>query len=107
MIVHAKLYDFLKEHETGIASEGSELRPYVHVPFYAMQDFANALDLNDFAEHGLGAHIYTDTVCIELADVFEMYEHPVAHYAACFKEDDLRTYATLLERDEREWRDAR
>lgn len=105
MLVHAPLYDFLKEHETGIARDGSTVRPYVHVPFLFMSEFARAVDIHLFDEHGLESTVCTDTVCIELADVFDAYEHPILNYAACFEQSDLDTYAGLLAKNKEEWSD--
>lgn len=96
MEVNAKLYDFLKENETGLYLKDKEVIAFVHVYFFNLEDFTEIIGSYWFDEGGMEVHLFNDTVCIELNDIIESGGHSLLSYKSCFSEYDIKCYEKEL-----------
>lgn len=96
MEVNADLYDFLKENETGITQDENGVVVYAHIPFYKLDDFVEIIGQDWFAEGGLEALLFNESLCVELNDIIEGQGHKVISYKKCFDDYDLRRYEKQL-----------
>lgn len=96
MEVDANLYEFLRENETGITKDEHGIVFYVHVPFYELADFVEAIGEHHFEEGGMDVLMFDDTLCVELNDIIKGAGHEITSYKKCFDEFDLKRFAEDL-----------
>jgi hypothetical protein len=99
MEVNAELYDFLKEHETGMLQNEQGVIGFVHVPFYKLDDFVKVVGASWFDEGGIEVHLFNDTVCIEINDIVEGEGHSLLNYLRCFDDYEIRRYKRNVNRN--------
>jgi hypothetical protein len=97
--VNPDLYDFLKEYETGlyISKKSIYVTAYVHIPFYALEDFIKVVGEYHFEEGGIDVKIMTNTICIDLNDIIESLDQDLKDYKNCFNESDWNNYEEYME----------
>jgi hypothetical protein len=95
-VVNPELYDFLKDHETGLYTrefhKNKTVFAYVHIPFYALSDFAEIIGGYYFDEGGMEARMFRDTICVEINDIIDGKGHRLSAYKNCFDEYDWDRY---------------
>lgn len=96
MNVDANLYDFLKEHETGMYLDNNELIAYVHVHFHDLPQFVEIVGLSTFDEGGLEVRMFEHTLAIELNDIIENSDQEILAYRNCFEASDIEQYLPQL-----------
>jgi hypothetical protein len=102
-VVDPKLYDFLRENETGMFQKSeNEVVAYVHIDFYDLGDFVEIVGGCFFDEGGMEIQLFRDTVCIELNDIIESDMHYLSSYKSCFDEFDWNRYGELIEEMEKD-----
>lgn len=94
--MNVQMYEFLKENETGMFLQGSEVIGYVHVYFFNLDEFVSIVGEEYFDEGGLEVQLFKDTVCIELNDIIEGEGHSLLSYKNCFGEFDLERFEKEL-----------
>lgn len=92
MEVDANLYEVLKENETGLHMRGRDVIAYVHLSFYDLKDFVEAVGEYCFDEGGLVVHMFLDSICVELNEIIEGKGHNISSYIKCFDEDTWSYY---------------
>ncbi|MCM3273797.1 hypothetical protein [Paenibacillus elgii] len=96
MEVNADLYDFLKEHETGLFTKefhkNKTVFAYVHVHFSDLSEFVDIVGSDYFSEGNVDVTMLEHTIAIELNDIIEGDGHYLSSYKKCFDEDDWRCY---------------
>jgi hypothetical protein len=102
MDVDANLYEFLKENETGMHSQGEQVIVYVHIPFYNLKEFVEIVGDGAFDEGGLESHFFRESVCVELNDIIENDGHNISSYKKCFDPDDWKRYEDQVKKMELE-----
>jgi hypothetical protein len=99
--VNAKLYDFLKDNETGLYTrdfhKNKTVYAYVHVHFLVLSDFVEIVGSAYFDEGGMEARLFNNTVCVELNDIIEGKGHVLSSYKNCFSEHDWENYEKQIE----------
>ncbi len=97
--VNAALYDFLKEHETGMYGKGNqhnEVIAYVHIDFGNVGDFVEIMGYDYFAEGGVEARIMPTSVCVEINDAIEHFGHDLSAYKSRFDPDTWNRYESRI-----------
>lgn len=96
MEVHADLYDFLQENETGLYVKDNELIAYVHVHFSNLDEFVGIIGSYPFDEGGLEVRMFERTLAIDLNGIIEADGHELLAYRKCFNEEDVTYYMEQL-----------
>ncbi|MGF7535040.1 hypothetical protein AAGG74_15325 [Bacillus mexicanus] len=95
--VNARLYDFLKENETGMYIEGKSVKAYVHVRFFNMEEFVEIVGTHIFEEGGIQVDMFDNAVSIELNDIIENEGQSILSYKNCFEKNTIERYRAELE----------
>lgn len=103
MLVDVTLYEFLKNHETGLYAEKSNVVAYVHIPFTDIEEFVETVGSYHFDEGGVETRLFENTLCVELNDVFDGLAQPILNYASCFESSDVKHYDKELKQNKIEW----
>ncbi|OPH61873.1 hypothetical protein BC351_01125 [Paenibacillus ferrarius] len=106
MEVNADLYDFLKEHETGLYTKGfhkdKTVYAIVFVDFHDLKKFVEILGSFIFEDAGLEVVMKENYICIPLNDIIEGDCHYLSSYKNCFSEHDWKHYKDMIAEMERE-----
>lgn len=92
--VNADLYEFLQNtaQETGMWKENEKVIAYVHIQFDYLAEFSQIVGCGVFDEGGIDVKMFSDTICIELNDIFEWDDNEILDYKNCFSTDDIEKY---------------
>ena len=96
MEVDARLYEIMKENETGLHMDRNRnVVAYIHLSFYDIKEFVDCVGSGHFDEGGLEVRLFKDSLCVEINDIIESNGHNLSSYKKCFDEDTW---------DQLEWR---
>ena len=92
--VNPELYDFLKENKTGLYSEWrlQEVKAYVHIHFDDLSDFVKIVGRGRFDECGDDVIMFAETICIEINDIINGFDHSLLDYQDCFDKDSWKEH---------------
>ncbi|HBC94351.1 MAG TPA: hypothetical protein DCZ10_15990 [Pelotomaculum sp.] len=88
--VNARLYDFLKDNETGLYSRRNEIIAYVHINFYDLKEFIEIVGDYYFDEGGIQVQMLKYSICVDINDIIEGEGHYLSAYKNCFDEQDWK-----------------
>jgi hypothetical protein len=88
--VNAELYDFLREHETGLyINKNNELIGFVFIDFWHIEEFIKIVGSYHFDGcDGLDCKLQEYHVCVELNEIIEAEDQELNDYKNCFIKDD-------------------
>lgn len=101
--VNAELYEFLKNHETGLSQDCKTniITAYVLIDFCDIQDFIDAIGVYWFDEGGLDCKLLNGYIGIDINDIIEAEGHNLSSYKNCFEKHDWDCFKEEIEEMER------
>jgi hypothetical protein len=94
--VEPELYEFLKNNETTMYTEGNDIVAAVFVYFRDLEDFAEILGSSHFDDGGVEVTMMDGYVCFPLNDYIEGCGHYISSYRSCFANDVWQIYGDKL-----------
>lgn len=82
-----KLYHFLMENKCHLYQKKDEVKAWVCVNFWQLQEFADILDSCSFDDGGIDVKMFEDYLAIDIDDLLEGYGEELNDYKECFGEE--------------------
>jgi len=103
--VDPELYGFLKDNETGLYksserySTKDKIRAFLHINFGDLSEFIKIVGEGHFEDGGVEVLLFGNSVCVELNEIIEGFDHSLLAYKRCFDVDSWNDYEELIIKD--------
>lgn len=95
--VEVELYEFLKAHECHLFREKDQIKAWVCVEFFELDDFVQVIGRCAIGESGLQVTLFESYLAVELNDIIDGTGADLSDYKRVFDDTEWEDYFPIRE----------